>query len=92
MVKNAAAETAEAVFEIDLRGLRCPMPVLRTQKRLSMLRGGARLRVLADDPLAALDIANLCRQDGHRLVESRRLDEATCFEIVVGETDFGSEG
>ncbi|NDW03500.1 sulfurtransferase TusA family protein [Jiella sp. 40Bstr34] len=63
------------------------MPVLRTQKRLKMMQSGDRLRVLADDPLAALDIANLCRQEGHRLVESRRVEAATCFEIVVGGTD-----
>ncbi|MCE7027975.1 sulfurtransferase TusA family protein [Jiella sp. CBK1P-4] len=74
---------AETPLELDLRGLRCPLPVLHTQKRLKMLRRGDRLRVLADDPLAALDIANLCREDGHRLVESRSLGAATRFEIVA---------
>lgn len=56
--------------DLDLRGLRCPLPALRTRKALRQATSGARLVVLADDPLAAIDIAHLCRTDGHRLVES----------------------
>ncbi|MCQ8783811.1 sulfurtransferase TusA family protein [Mangrovibrevibacter kandeliae] len=56
--------------ELDLRGLKCPLPVLRTQKRLAAMPAGAMLRVLADDPLAGIDIPHLCREDGHVLVET----------------------
>lgn len=88
MVKSMAPGPEDTAAEIDLRGLRCPMPALRTKKRLNSLESGDRLRVLADDPLAAIDIAHLCREEGHRLVASHRSGEAICFEIVVG----GSSG
>lgn len=60
-------------MELDLRGLRCPLPALRTEKRLRAMAPGERLTVLADDPLAQLDIPHLCRERGHRLIAS---DEA----------------
>ena len=50
---------------LDARGLRCPLPVLRTRERLKALALGARLDVLADDPLARLDMQAFCAREGH---------------------------
>lgn len=50
---------------IDARGLKCPLPVLRMEKRLAALPDGARLVVLATDPMAKVDIPLYCRQQGH---------------------------
>lgn len=50
---------------IDCRGLRCPLPVLRTEKRLGQLRPGTRLTVLATDPIAKIDSPLFCTQNGH---------------------------
>lgn len=50
---------------LEARGLRCPLPVLRTRERLKSLRHGARLDVLADDPLARLDMQAFCAREGH---------------------------
>jgi tRNA 2-thiouridine synthesizing protein A len=68
---------------IDARGLRCPLPVLKAEKRLAMLPLGARLVVLATDPMARVDIPLLCRKGGHAYAESRD-GEVLRFEIVVG--------
>jgi tRNA 2-thiouridine synthesizing protein A len=57
------AETAAAI--VDARGLKCPLPVLKLEKRLAALEPGASLVVLATDPMAKLDIPLLCRQHGH---------------------------
>ena len=54
---------AEAI--LDARGLRCPLPVLKTEKRLSELSAGATLVVLATDPIAKIDIPLYCSQQGH---------------------------
>lgn len=54
--------------ELDARGLRCPLPVLKTRKRLSSMPPGARLSVRADDPAALIDIPHFCAEQGHRLV------------------------
>lgn len=50
---------------VDARGLKCPLPVLRMEKRLAQLPAGARLLVLATDPIAKIDIPLFCTQHGH---------------------------
>jgi tRNA 2-thiouridine synthesizing protein A len=50
---------------IDCRGLKCPLPVLKMEKRLSQLAAGASFIVLATDPMAKIDIPLYCRQNGH---------------------------
>jgi tRNA 2-thiouridine synthesizing protein A len=50
---------------IDARGLKCPLPVLKMEKRLAAVPPGARLVVLATDPMAKIDIPLYCRQHGH---------------------------
>ena len=49
---------------LDLRGLRCPLPALKTRKALTRLAAGDRLVVECTDPLATIDIPNLLRETG----------------------------
>ncbi|MBO0663644.1 sulfurtransferase TusA family protein [Jiella sp. MQZ9-1] len=70
------------MIELDLRGLRCPLPALRTRASLAGLQPGMSIRVLADDPLAAVDIAHLCQSDGHCLKAVIQDAGVTRFEIV----------
>jgi len=56
---------------LDARGLYCPVPVLRTRDRFKTMPPGARLDVLADDPLARLDMQGFCAREGHRYLEER---------------------
>ena len=62
------ASVMDEVTEIDARGLICPLPVLRAAKMLRGMAQGAVLRVLADDPIAIIDIPNFCREAGHDLL------------------------
>lgn len=55
---------------IDARGLKCPLPVLKMEKRLAALPAGADLIVLATDPMAKIDIPLYCRQHRHDCVVS----------------------
>ncbi|HUC44512.1 MAG TPA: sulfurtransferase TusA family protein [Candidatus Sulfotelmatobacter sp.] len=50
---------------MDARGLRCPLPVARARDRLAEMPEGSRLDVLADDPLALLDMQAFCAREGH---------------------------
>jgi tRNA 2-thiouridine synthesizing protein A len=68
----------------DLRGLNCPLPVLKTRKRLQSMRTGEHLTVETTDPLAALDIPAFCQEDGHRLVDSTSVDGGHRFVIEKG--------
>jgi tRNA 2-thiouridine synthesizing protein A len=56
--------------ELDLRGLKCPLPALMTRKKLSTMPAGETLAVLANDPLSAVDIPHMCHQEGHALLDS----------------------
>lgn len=50
---------------IDARGLKCPLPVLKLEKRLASSRPGAELVVLATDPMARIDIPLYCQKHSH---------------------------
>lgn len=54
--------------EIDATGLACPMPVLRLQKALRGLKTGARVTLLASDPMAAIDVPHFLNENGHSLI------------------------
>ncbi|PZN58813.1 MAG: response regulator SirA [Proteobacteria bacterium] len=63
----SAKETAAI---LDLRGLNCPLPVLKARKRLAAMPAGSRLWLETTDPLAVLDIPAFCAEAGHRLIKS----------------------
>ena len=52
----------------DLRGLNCPLPVLKARKRLASMAAGSRLWLETTDPLAVIDIPAFCTENGHRLL------------------------
>lgn len=56
--------------ELDVQGLKCPLPILRTKKSLSEMTTGQVLRVLATDPGAAKDFQAFARQTGNQLLSS----------------------
>jgi len=66
---------------LDLSGLKCPLPALKTRKALSRLAKGDRLSIICTDPLSAIDIPNLLRETGDRLLASDKRDEKLVFEI-----------
>jgi tRNA 2-thiouridine synthesizing protein A len=55
---------------LDCRGQRCPLPVIALARRLSELEIGTVLRVLSDDPAAAVDIPAWCRLRDQEFVGS----------------------
>jgi tRNA 2-thiouridine synthesizing protein A len=61
-------------LKLDLTGLKCPLPALRTRKALRTLAPGAQIDVVCTDPMAAIDIPHMVRETGDILVESVRQD------------------
>ena len=57
-------------FLLDVTGLTCPLPVLRAQKVLREAAPGSIIKVLATDPVAAIDFPHFCQESGHELLES----------------------
>lgn len=69
---------------LDLRGLKCPLPVLKARKRLSQMRSGEKLAVVADDPLVVIDIPHFCNEAGHHLLEQSNQGDEHHFLIERG--------
>ncbi|MBM1169722.1 sulfurtransferase TusA family protein [Microvirga arabica] len=67
--------------ELDLSGLKCPLPVLRTRKVLRTLQPGDLLRVVCTDPLAGIDVPNLIRETGD-ILEDQRQENATISFLI----------
>ncbi|MGE5565594.1 MAG: sulfurtransferase TusA family protein [Parcubacteria group bacterium] len=55
---------------IDARGHKCPVPTLRLRRALEGVQAGAVVRLLADDPMAKIDVPHFCNQQGFELIEA----------------------
>jgi tRNA 2-thiouridine synthesizing protein A len=71
-------------IEIDAQGLRCPLPVLRLRQRLGPLARDQVVRLVADDPMAAIDVPHFCLEGGHRLIEHRVEGQMHLFYVAKG--------
>lgn len=69
---------------LDLRGLKCPLPVLHTRRALLRLPAGAVLQVKTSDPMAAIDIPHLLHQGGDILLGCAHHDWGMQFDIAKG--------
>ena len=65
--------------ELDARGLKCPLPVLKARRALQGVAPGGLLRVLATDPGAVKDFAHFCETTGCEMVESGKEGEVLRF-------------
>ena len=72
--------------KLDLTGLKCPLPALKTRKALKSLRPGERLEVQCTDPLAIIDIPNLLNEIGDSLESTQRDGDRIVFVIEKMQT------
>ena len=57
------------------------MPTLRLQKALIGLAAGERVRLLADDPMAKVDVPHFCNEAGHALVSAEPFEGGMAFTV-----------
>ena len=81
MPDQDTSELQDIAAQIDVRGLLCPLPVLKARKRLKTLENGRVLRVLATDPAAVVDFPHFCNEAGHELISSTMDDGVLTFII-----------
>ncbi len=67
--------------ELDVKGLSCPLPILRTKKALAEMSSGQVIRILATDPGSVKDFEAFSRQTGNALLSSTASAEA--FEFLL---------
>lgn len=68
--------------ELDLRGLNCPLPVMRAAKKMLAMKAGETLRVLATDPATVADFDAYTRGSGNTLLESKKNTKGD-FEFLL---------
>lgn len=73
--------TMEFDFDLDVKGLNCPLPILRTKKALAEMESGKILRVLATDPGSQKDFPAFAKQTGNELLEQK--EENRVFEFYL---------
>jgi tRNA 2-thiouridine synthesizing protein A len=66
---------------MDLTGLLCPLPVLKARKRLESMPSGHVLKVLASDPVSAIDLPHFCTEQGHLLLTHVKHGDVFTFRI-----------
>lgn len=64
----------EVDIELDVKGLNCPMPLLKAKKAINEMAGGEKIKVLATDPGSVRDFELFAKQSGHQLLDSGSID------------------
>lgn len=74
---------------VDARGHHCPVPTLRLRRALEAAPAGAVVRLLADDPMAQIDVPHFVNEAGLELVERPRDGAPLVFRVrkTQGETE-----
>jgi tRNA 2-thiouridine synthesizing protein A len=71
----------QSVTTIDARGHRCPTPTLRLRRALEAAEAGALVRLLADDPMARIDVPHFVKTAGHILVGTEESPHGLSFIV-----------
>lgn len=66
---------------LDLSGLLCPLPVLKARKRLLAMAPGHVLKVVATDPMSAIDMPHFCTEQGHTLLSQAQEGPSFIYRI-----------
>lgn len=73
-----------SITVLDVKGLNCPLPILRAKKAIKDLAAGAVLEVIATDPGSVADFDAFCRQTGNRLLSQAEESGVYTFKIEKG--------
>lgn len=80
MTLDPMTETLSPIV-VDARGHRCPVPTLRLRRALEGAAAGQVVRLIADDPLARIDVPHFARTEGFQLLGSLSEDGVLTFEV-----------
>lgn len=80
-MKASPGISAVANLTLDLRGLKCPLPVMRAAKALPDVPLHGALEILTTDPISARDFADFCASTGNALVATKQ--EQGVYRILI---------
>ena len=67
---------------IDARGHRCPTPTLKLGRALREAAPGEEIELLANDPMARIDVPHFVGQGGHHLLSVEERDGVLAFRVT----------
>jgi tRNA 2-thiouridine synthesizing protein A len=76
-----STQDRQLVRTLDLKGLSCPLPIVKTAQAIKELSPGELIEALATDPGSVADFDAWCRTTGHELVE--RAEEDGVYRFVI---------
>ena len=75
-----------ADVEMNLTGMKCPLPVLKARRQINQMAPRSVLKVTADDPAAPLDFEHFCHTGGHDLLSST--EQAGTFTFHIAKSPY----
>ena len=75
-------DSMSADVELNLTGMKCPLPVLKARRKINQMAPRSVLKVIADDPAAPLDFEHFCHTGGHDLLSSTEQAGTFIFHIA----------
>ena len=84
MAESKAKATKAELAAVNMRGLKCPLPALKTRRLLAKMTPGEVLVIECTDPLTTIDIPNLLRETGDELVGNSKKGRVLTFRIRKG--------
>jgi tRNA 2-thiouridine synthesizing protein A len=75
------SKDTKPIHRLDLKGLKCPLPALKTRKALLALGAGEKIDVICTDPLARIDIPHLVATLGDEMITQHEDAETIIFSI-----------
>jgi tRNA 2-thiouridine synthesizing protein A len=80
-VNESDTQGDSEIHHLDVKGLLCPLPVLKARKLLRSLAPETHLTIEATDPASVIDFPHFCSESGHTLVEQSEADGVYRFVI-----------
>lgn len=74
-------DNLEIKMELDCRGLKCPMPIIKTRKMIENINSGDILKMIATDPGSINDINSWSRRTGNPIIKEDHRDKEFIFII-----------
>ncbi len=82
---NQELARPRADHELDVKGLNCPLPILKTKVLLNRIKAGEVIHVTATDPHSVVDFRAFCARTAHELVEL--IEAKEIFEFYIRRAD-----
>ena len=75
MYHLAVLDYINKMLELNLSGLMCPLPILKTKKFLANFDSGTQIKVITTDPAAELDLQDFCNKTGNILISQEEIEQ-----------------